>query len=85
MTEETKRRGRPPKVVADDSVGIIGECGGPEIDLGPRATKSEPVTDSISPREMTFAEVMAWNRANADLMPPPIELAKPKRPKSKRI
>lgn len=34
---------------------------------------------------MTFAEVAAWNRANAHLLAPAIDLEKPKRPKSKRI
>lgn len=81
MTEETKRRGRPPKEVeAIEPVAVVE----PVEAIAPAPV---PVTiPGIEPgRELTFAEVMAWNRANADLLAPAIELPKKQRPKSKRI
>lgn len=69
MTEETKRAPRAKKTTD----AIIGECGGPEIDL-PKPQQT-----------MTFAEVSAWNRQNADKLPPAISLERKPRPKSKRI
>lgn len=51
-----------------------------------RAKKTEEITEKVQQsRELSFAEVMAWNRANADKLPPAIELVREPRPKSKRI
>lgn len=50
-----------------------------ETSLTQAPATSEP------PRMMTFAEVMAWNRANADKLPPAPKLPPKKRPKTKRF
>lgn len=44
------------------------------------APSSDIVPDTM-PKAMTFAEVMAWNRANADKLPPAVEKSygKPKK------
>jgi hypothetical protein len=48
---------------------------------------AEPVADvEVTQSEpLTFEEVMAWNRANADKMPQPVSLPAKKRAKSKRM
>lgn len=59
MNEE-KRRGRPPKHETD----------APTEDIQPKQeTQAEQATEE-APRDLTFEEVMAWNRANADKLPP---------------
>jgi hypothetical protein len=45
------------------------------------APSSDIVPDTV-PKSMTFAEVMAWNRANADKLPPTPE---PERKKRQRV
>lgn len=54
-----------------------------------RAKKTEQIIEVPAAVEqvqtMTFAEVAAWNRANAEKLPPAIQLERKQRPKSKRI
>ena len=66
---EEKRRGRPPK--QDDA---------PEVQDD--APKAEAPTVS---RELTFAEVMAWNDANRDKLPPAPVLPAKVKPKLTRF
>lgn len=48
---------------------------------GAEIAPSDTVPDT-TPKAMTFAEVMAWNRANADKLPPTPE---PERKKRQRV
>ena len=71
MNDE-KRRGRPPKP------GNAPEADAPEAD----APEAEAPTEN---REMTFAEVMAWNEANRDKLPPAPVLPAKVKPKLTRF
>lgn len=64
MTEEIKRRGRPPKQLQEGNP-MTDQSAAPETE----ATHADEQAES-SPKEMTFEEVMAWNRANADKLAP---------------
>jgi hypothetical protein len=66
---EEKRRGRPPK-----------PGNAPEADA--QADAPEAPTEN---REMTFAEVMAWNDANRDKLPPAPVLPAKVKPKLTRF
>jgi hypothetical protein len=66
---EEKRRGRPPKP------GNAPEADAPEA-------QTEAPTEN---REMTFAEVMAWNEANRDKLPPAPVLPAKVKPKLTRF
>jgi len=44
---------------------------------------AEPAPAPAPTGPLSFADVMAWNRANADKLPPTPELPKKKRPKTK--
>jgi hypothetical protein len=70
MNDE-KRRGRPPK-----------SGNAPEADAQADAPEAEAPTTS---REMTFAEVMAWNEANRDKLPPAPVLPAKVKPKLTRF
>jgi hypothetical protein len=70
MNEE-KRRGRPPK-----------PGNAPEADAQADAPEAEAPTEN---REMTFAEVVAWNDANRDKLPPPPVLPAKVKPKLTRF
>lgn len=69
MTEERNRAPRAKKTTD----AVIGEPSVLESEL-PKPQQT-----------MTFAEVSAWNRQNADKLPPAISLERKPRPKSKRI
>jgi hypothetical protein len=66
---EEKRRGRPPK-----------QDNAPEVQDD--APEAEAPTTS---RELTFTEVMAWNDANRDKLPPPPVLPSKVKPKLTRF
>lgn len=101
MTEETKRRGRPPKSLTSDGLNAeqlaettqaITDFDGPSeesfsADLDALAGTPEPIAVAgVEPGQpLTFADVMAWNRVNAHLVAPQIDLPKKQRPKAKRI
>jgi hypothetical protein len=72
MNEE-KRRGRPPKL--------------PEAPEAPEVTEvaTEAPEAPTENREMTFAEVMAWNDANRDKLPPAPVLPAKVKPKLTRF
>ena len=72
IEDAPKRRGRPPKSA---DVPDVAE------------PVAEPVPDVVvaQTEPLTFEQVMAWNRANADKMPQPVSLPPKKRAKSKRI
>ena len=72
IEDAPKRRGRPPKSA---DVPDVAE------------PVAEPVPDVVvaQAEPLTFEQVMAWNRANADKMPQPVSLPAKKRAKSKRI
>ena len=75
IEDAPKRRGRPPKSADVPDVPDVAE------------PVAEPVPDVVVAQSepMTFEQVMAWNRANADKMPQPVSLPPKKRAKSKRI
>jgi hypothetical protein len=72
MNEE-KRRGRPPKPGNAPEAGAQADA--------PEAQTKAPTEN----REMTFAEVMAWNDANRDKLPPPPVLPAKVKPKLTRF
>lgn len=72
MTEEIKRRGRPPKQPQEGNP-MTDQSAAPETE----ATHADEQAEAL-PKEMTFEEVMAWNRANADKLAP-LEEKAPKR------
>jgi hypothetical protein len=72
MNEE-KRRGRPPKP---------GNT--PEADAQADAPEAQTEAPTEN-REMTFAEVMAWNEANRDKLPPAPVLPAKVKPKLTRF
>ena len=74
MTEEIKRRGRPPKQLQEEGTPMTDQGAAPETE----ATHAEEAQAESLPKEMKFEEVMAWNRANADKLAPLPEKA-PKR------
>lgn len=79
MTEEVKKRGRVAKVA--ETIEAITAFDGPSEE-----SFAADTDELVAPASaLTFAEVAAWNRANAHLLAPAIDLEKPKRPKSKRL
>jgi hypothetical protein len=72
MNEE-KRRGRPPKLPEAHEADAQADA--------PEAQTEAPTTN----REMTFAEVMAWNDANRDKLPPAPVLPAKVKPKLTRF
>jgi hypothetical protein len=76
MNEE-KRRGRPPK-----------QDGAPATEVQDEALEAEAEVQDEAPtenRELTFAEVMAWNDANRDKLPPAPVLPAKVKPKLTRF
>lgn len=77
MTDEPKRRGRPPKQIdAPDT----------EADHANEEAQADPVPEAEAQAEdrlLTFEEVAAWNRANADKLAPMEERA-PKKARKAR-
>jgi hypothetical protein len=72
MNEE-KRRGRPPK-----------PGNAPEADAQADAPEAQTEAPTEN-REMTFAEVLAWNDANRDKLPPAPVLPAKVKPKLTRF
>lgn len=83
MTDETKRRGRPPKQ-ADAPEADASDLQADATTEDTHAEQAAQAEEAQAPKEMTFAEVMAWNRANADLLPPlpKKQLKKPRKMKA---
>jgi hypothetical protein len=76
MNEE-KRRGRPPKLPEAPEA--------PEVPEVPEVATEEQTEAPTTSREMTFAEVMAWNDANRDKLPPAPVLPAKVKPKLTRF